>query len=519
MDLGICTIVYNGYGKYLSQWLESVRKVNPSQITIVLGENHGVDESILKDEKVIRADSSNLGELKNLAVGHTLTEWVMNLGVDDEVLPGAIESFKKWKDKADIIATSCIFKEEGKPDKIAKASLDKRHIIDFDFQVKAPKFFFHGGSPFRRELWEKYKYQDNDCYNALFWIDCALGGAKIMNIEKPALTYLRHKGSHSDIPVEERQKRARVIRAYKKEERENWLKTYPTFGVFMIVKNEEEMIEEALKSTQGVDELVICDTGSTDKTIEICKKYTDKVYTDYQWNDNFAEAKNHAASKCKSDWIMGLDADCRLEEGGVAKIKDIIQRTPWDAIKVRLHPKGFKEEVWHERTKIYKNDKDYFYKGRAHEDLNIIGEWDNRATVTINYDYSPNHHKDPERYIRILTKAIAEEPNNTRWRFYLAKEYYHHRKYDMAIEMFKDYISRKSHYIAETAEAYYYMAECYWYTQQGETAREACLKSIGLNPEHRKALHLMSIMHYEPNKSRWAKLAKNATNEGVIFKQ
>ena len=92
-------------------------------------------------------------------------------------------------------------------------------------------------------------------------------------------------------------------------------------SVAMIVRNEEEMLRTALESVKDADEIVICDTGSVDKTIEIAKEYTDKVFTDYKWNDNFAEARNHAASKCTGDYIFIIDADERLEEGAFKTLR------------------------------------------------------------------------------------------------------------------------------------------------------------------------------------------------------
>ena len=74
-------------------------------------------------------------------------------------------------------------------------------------------------------------------------------------------------------------------------------------SIYGIVKNEEVMLEEMLQSIQRADEIVICDTGSTDKTIEIAKKYTDKVYTDFIWCDDFSKARNHALEKCTGEWM------------------------------------------------------------------------------------------------------------------------------------------------------------------------------------------------------------------------
>jgi len=81
-----------------------------------------------------------------------------------------------------------------------------------------------------------------------------------------------------------------------------------TLAISMIVKNESGCIEACLNSVKGADEIVIVDTGSTDDTIEICKRYTKKVYSD-PWKDDFAYSRNVSLRKCKSDFILIIDAD------------------------------------------------------------------------------------------------------------------------------------------------------------------------------------------------------------------
>jgi len=75
----------------------------------------------------------------------------------------------------------------------------------------------------------------------------------------------------------------------------------------LIVKNEEKVIERCLKSLDFVEEIIVVDSGSNDKTVEIAKKYTDKVY--FQEWLGYDKQRNFAASKAKNDWIFVLDAD------------------------------------------------------------------------------------------------------------------------------------------------------------------------------------------------------------------
>ena len=87
-----------------------------------------------------------------------------------------------------------------------------------------------------------------------------------------------------------------------------------TISVCMIVKNEEKVLARCLDSLAGLwEELIVVDTGSTDSTKEIAKKYTDKVY-DFVWTGNFSDARNYSFSKANSDYIYSADADEVLDE-------------------------------------------------------------------------------------------------------------------------------------------------------------------------------------------------------------
>ncbi|MGN0376339.1 MAG: glycosyltransferase [Suilimivivens sp.] len=82
-----------------------------------------------------------------------------------------------------------------------------------------------------------------------------------------------------------------------------------TISLCMIVKNEEKILRRCLDSIRGLmDEIIIVDTGSTDKTREIAKEYTEKVY-DFEWINDFSAARNFAFSKASCDYIYSADAD------------------------------------------------------------------------------------------------------------------------------------------------------------------------------------------------------------------
>ena len=92
-----------------------------------------------------------------------------------------------------------------------------------------------------------------------------------------------------------------------------------TISLCMIVKNEEAVLARCLDSIADLmDEIIIVDTGSTDRTKEIASRYTSNIY-DYKWNGNFADARNYSFSKATCQYIYCADADEVLDEQNHAK--------------------------------------------------------------------------------------------------------------------------------------------------------------------------------------------------------
>ncbi|MEJ9268433.1 glycosyltransferase family 2 protein, partial [Bacillus thuringiensis] len=90
-----------------------------------------------------------------------------------------------------------------------------------------------------------------------------------------------------------------------------------TISLCMIVKNEVEVLSRCLDAIRdGVEEIIIVDTGSTDATKKVAQQYTAKIY-DFEWIDDFSAARNFAFSKATNEYILWLDAD---DIEGVAKL-------------------------------------------------------------------------------------------------------------------------------------------------------------------------------------------------------
>ncbi|MEG0689319.1 MAG: glycosyltransferase family 2 protein, partial [Hungatella sp.] len=97
-------------------------------------------------------------------------------------------------------------------------------------------------------------------------------------------------------------------------------------NLVMIARNEERCLERCLKSVQGlVDEIILVDTGSTDRTKEIAASYGAKLY-EFVWRDDFSAARNYALDQSDADWNLILDADEYLTEGSGADMQSYLQK-------------------------------------------------------------------------------------------------------------------------------------------------------------------------------------------------
>lgn len=280
-------------------------------------------------------------------------------------------------------------------------------------------------------------------------------------------------------------------------------------SVALIVKNEEAMLSHCLQSIKGADEIIVVDTGSIDKTKEIAAQFTDKIL-DFQWCDDFAAARNVARETCTGDWVLSIDADEVLEDGGIEKIKEFLSTFNGDAVKVRMQTGN---QVFYV-PRLFKNKPEIFWTGKIHELINVIPE--EKTEISITFGSSPAHKLDPDRNLRILQKESIEDPKNTRVLYYLGREYGYRQKWEEGIKVLEEYLTM-GWWFPERADAYFMLAVMYWNTKRGEQARQCALDAMNINANFKAPIHLMGHMSFEKNKVQWDRMAATATNEDVLF--
>ncbi len=295
----------------------------------------------------------------------------------------------------------------------------------------------------------------------------------------------------------------------------------PTIAAVLIVKNEEVLLAQCLESVKEADEIIVVDTGSEDRTVELAKLYTDKVYTDYKWNDSFCEARNHAKSKVKSSWIISVDADEIVHDWqSVREAVAIAEQRQSKAVDVTMIASDNAQEFLYPR--LFKNLPEVYWLGNIHNHLSVLGE--GISNVRITHGYSPAHLLDPQRAIRILEKEVATRPDAVRELFYLGREYFYRNDFENTVKTLGKYVQVSS-YLPEKAEAFLIMAKAYWKNRMPNDARDACVQAIILQGNFKEAIIMMSVLagkgtnqpQWEKNAAAWERMAEGADNEGVLF--
>ena len=147
----------------------------------------------------------------------------------------------------------------------------------------------------------------------------------------------------------------------------------------VIVRNEEKHIPRWLACVREVaDEIIVVDTGSTDKTVDIAKSGGAEVYR-FSWIDDFSAAKNFALEKARGKWILFLDADEYFPRESAGKVRHLIETVDRDIRTAGIlcrwvnfdEDDGMRLQGAAVQLRIFRNLRNLRYKGRIHEALDI----------------------------------------------------------------------------------------------------------------------------------------------------
>jgi len=328
---------------------------------------------------------------------------------------------------------------------------------------------------------------------------------------------------------------------------------FTTLSLCMITKNEEKFLPECLVSIQNiVDQIIIVDTGSEDKTKKIAESFGAEVY-DFKWNNDFSEARNHSLKYAKSDWILFLDADETVSQEECIKIKELINKNkeqgeenPTIAYSLitktytnnvsqenfyfnkdnMIESRGFLGASLTKKIRLFKNNQNIYFKGQVNElvepSIKENKEIVEEKSIFINH-YSEKKDLEykkakTEKYRELYEKKVLNEPKNPKAYFelaqiYLSQDFFELAKQNLlkALELKQDYteafqilgviynklknydnalevLKRAETINKDYAETYFTLGVTYTRLKKIKLAAESIEKGLKLNPNNTNAL-------------------------------
>lgn len=227
----------------------------------------------------------------------------------------------------------------------------------------------------------------------------------------------------------------------------------PLVSLCMIVKNEEDVIARCLESAKdAADEIIVIDTGSTDRTIEAARLAGAAVYS-REWKQDFAAARNESIGLAAGKWILVLDADEALEEGHGAKLRQIVESMPEaDGFFVQIvnyvgtEAKQVGSSV-SSSLRLFLNKPGYRYEGRIHEQIvqpilnaNPAAKLHYSAIQLNHGGYLPEvvlKKNKVQRNMELLQQELQHTDNESFHRYNLGIEYMRTGDHVKALEQFR----------------------------------------------------------------------------------
>lgn len=222
----------------------------------------------------------------------------------------------------------------------------------------------------------------------------------------------------------------------------------PLLSLAMMVRDEEEFLEEALRSAKDwVDEMVVVDTGSRDRTVEIARDLGAKV-SFFPWCDDFSAARNETLRRSTGRWIAVLDADERFRGERPEAIRAHLRPGPdhpFEALLLNVVNTTLGGEVMSSffGVRVFPNDPRLGYTGRVHNRFGSLDPSRPRVTGTrylglevVHLGYDKDLYvkrRKAERSLPLIRRTVEERPDDHQYRFYLGRELHVLGRHDEAI--------------------------------------------------------------------------------------
>ena len=189
----------------------------------------------------------------------------------------------------------------------------------------------------------------------------------------------------------------------------------PQLSVTVIALNQEDHIGECLASASFADEIVVVDTGSTDRTVEVARTYTDRVLTT-SWQ-GFGRTKNYALDQARGDWVFSLDTDERVPAALQDEIRGVV-KVNGPLAGYRVPRKNYFCGRWIRHLgwypdytlRLFRRDQGRFREREVHEEVVVNGPVGNLQTPLDHYSYRSvsEYVTRMDRYARLAAVELAK---------------------------------------------------------------------------------------------------------------
>ena len=278
----------------------------------------------------------------------------------------------------------------------------------------------------------------------------------------------------------------------------------PTLSLCMIVKDEEGFLPQCLDSVKDyVDELIIVDTGSTDKTVEIAERYNAKVFH-HPWENSFSKARNYSLKYATCDWILILDADEEIENKDAHKLREVIRNNDSSVINLPVFykPKGGKNLSVSNSERIFKNHLGFHYEGIVHNSLKYSGPDKNANIRLYHYGYHQGEEQMEKKFKRtstLLREQIKSDPENPIPHHYLSISCLDRQRLDECIQEALEAIrlfEQQDSNTQQRSQSYYVAGVAFYRSRDLGNAEKYALKAVELHPDYMDAHCILSSIYF-----------------------
>ena len=219
-------------------------------------------------------------------------------------------------------------------------------------------------------------------------------------------------------------------------------------SVCIITKNEADKIDRCLSCIKELPfEIVVVDTGSTDNTIEVVRKYTDKIYY-FDWCDDFSKARNFSISKATNDWILVLDTDEYLQKIDLDELYRQMEEHAGGIGRILRSSEDPGGETTIDRVERLFDRRLYHYKRPIHEQVLPLHSDVEYSIYPIPIEVLHDGYistetisrEKAERNLRILLKSEKDYPDSYTY-FQIGQSYYPMEDFENARKYYEKALS------------------------------------------------------------------------------